>query len=267
MTRRLAHVSDLHFGREDGAAAAGLAQDLLDVGAELVVVSGDLTQRARRAQFQAARAWLDGLRLPWVAVPGNHDVPLWDVGRRLVDPYGRFRRHVGPLEPTFQDDEVAVLGLNTVLPRVWKGGLARRRALRAMATWSQAAGDRWRVVVAHHPFTPHGATRGDLVRGWAQAVAAMEAARVDLVLTGHLHRFGHAESRDYAVGGPHRLVVVRAATAISHRRRGEPNSYALVRMDATGLEVEARTWDGARFMPTSVHAYGRAAQQSPLPVP
>lgn len=258
MTRCIAHLSDLHFGREDPVVAAGLAEDLRRSGTDLVLVSGDLTQRARRAQFQAARAWLDGLGMPWVAVPGNHDVPLYDVARRLVDPYGRYRRLVhAELEPEFTDQEVTVLGLNTVQPFTWKGGLVRSHALGRLAAWSDQAGHRLRVVVAHHPFTRHEASRSDLVRGWREAVAAMEAARVDLVLTGHHHQFGHGESRDHAVDGPHRLVVVRASTSISHRRRGEPNSYALVHVDGSSLAVEGRVWDGARFGSAGKHGYPR----------
>lgn len=264
MTRRIAHVSDLHFGREDPVVAEGLAADLRREGADLVVVSGDLTQRARRSQFAAARAWLDRLGVPWVAVPGNHDIPLYDVGRRVLDPFGRYKALVHhDLEPVHHDDEVAVLGLNTVLPWVWKGGLVRRRAHRRLRAWSEAAGDRARVVFAHHPFTRHERSRADLVRGWREAVAAMEAAGVDLVLTGHHHRFGHSESRDVPVGGPHRLVVVRASTSISHRRRGEPNSYGLVRIDDRTLRVASRVWDAeaGRFGAGVAHEYRRIPWQ------
>ena len=256
--RRVAHLSDLHFGREDPEVAAGLAHDLARKQVDLVVVSGDLTQRARRAQFAAARAWLDGLEIPWVSVPGNHDIPLYDVARRVVDPFGRYRRIVcRDLEPEHLDDEMAVLGLNTVLPWVWKGGLVRRAFYDRLRSWSAKAGDRVRIVFAHHPFTRHAGSRSDLVRGWRQSIQAMEEAGVDLVLTGHHHQFGHSESRDVPIGGPHRLVVVRASTSISHRRRGEPNSYSLLEMDAATLRIEGRTWGDGRFVAGTTHAYRR----------
>lgn len=256
--RRIAHLSDLHFGREDPAVAEALAADLARQRVDLVLVSGDLTQRARRRQFKAARAWLDSLPAEWIAVPGNHDIPLFDLPRRLLDPYGRYRRHIEPvLDPSYQDDKIAVLGLNTVLPRVWKGGLVRRHALRRLRAWSQKAGPRARIVIAHHPFTHHGPGSKGLVRGWREAVAAMEAARVDLLLTGHLHRFRHSESRDFAVDGPHRLVVVGASTSISHRRRGEPNQYSIVAIDAAELRVEARLHEGRGFVAGPKHSYRR----------
>ena len=257
--RRIAHLSDLHFGREDPAIAAGLADDLAKQAVDLILVSGDLTQRARPAQFRSARRYLDSLGIPWLAVPGNHDIPLFDLGRRLVAPFGRYQSLIcGDLEPAFMDDELAVLGLNTALPWVWKGGLVRRSAFPRLRAWSGEAGGRARIVFAHHPFTRHAASRSDLVRGWRQAIRAMEMAGVDLVLTGHQHRFGHSESRIIPVGGPHRLVVVRASTSISHRRhRGEPNSYSLLDLDDRSLRVASRNWSGTRFDAGTTHSYRR----------
>lgn len=263
--RTVAHISDLHFGREDPAVAAGLAADLARQRTDLVLVSGDLTQRARRAQFIAARRFLDGLGIPWLAVPGNHDVPLYDVLRRAVDPYGRYRRHIATdLFPEHFDDEVAVLGLNTVLPRVWKGGLVRTAAFARLRAWSQKAGGRARIVFAHHPFTRAPTSRADLVRGWREAVLAMEEVGVDLVLTGHQHRFGHSASREYVVDGPHRIVVVRAGTAISHRRRSEPNGYNVVHVDGERLRVDGRVWRDGRFTTGTAHAYPRIPWRAAL---
>jgi 3',5'-cyclic AMP phosphodiesterase CpdA len=204
------------------------------------------------------------LPAPWVAVPGNHDIPLFDVARRAFDPFGRYRRLVDPcLEPSFQDDEVAVLGLNTVRPRVWKGGLVRASTRQRLERLAEEAAGRARILFAHHPFTRAPESRQDLVRGWREAVAAMEAAGVDVVLTGHHHQWGHSESRAFAVGGPHRLVVVRASTSVSQRRRGEPNSYALVEVDEERICVRSRVWDGQRFVAGAVHRYPRVSRRGP----
>ena len=89
----LAHLSDLHFGTEDWAMAARLLDDIAKLRPRLTVVSGDLTQRARRRQFAAARAYLDRLG-PLLVVPGNHDIPLYDVTRRVLSPMGRYRSMV-----------------------------------------------------------------------------------------------------------------------------------------------------------------------------
>ncbi|MEA3190964.1 MAG: hypothetical protein QOD77_1546 [Thermoplasmata archaeon] len=255
--RRIAHVSDLHFGREDPEVVAGLAHDLERMRADLVAVSGDLTQRAKPDQFAAAARFLRALPMPTLVVPGNHDIPLLDLPRRLLRPFERYQRlFAADMEPTYADGEVAVLGLNTVEPTMWKGGAVRARHLVLVGAWAAAAGDRLRVVVAHHPFA--GAAGGhSLVRGRERGITAMEAAGVDVVLAGHHHVPGHSETRAFAVGGPHRLVVVQAGTAVSRRMRGAPNSYNLVHADQQRIAVEQRHWEGGRFVAGTVQAYPR----------
>ena len=112
--RTIVHLSDLHFGRIDPAILDPLAALIVSMRPDVVVVSGDLTQRARKAQFQGARAYLDRLPKPQVVVPGNHDVPLYRVWERFLSPLGKYRRHFDDdLEPDFIDDEIAVIGINT----------------------------------------------------------------------------------------------------------------------------------------------------------
>ena len=118
--RRLAHLSDLHFGRVDPAAVEGLVRSLEAARPDLVVVSGDLTQSARTREFRAARAFLDRLPAPTFAVPGNHDLPQWDPVERLVRPYDRYRRFIAQeLEPVWSDAELAIVGMKSPrrLPR------------------------------------------------------------------------------------------------------------------------------------------------------
>src|SRR3954447_23999007 len=100
--RRLAHLSDLHFGRVDPAAVEGLVRSLEAARPDLVVVSGDFTQSARTQEFRAARAFLDRLAAPGLGVPGNHDLPQWNPVERLVRPYDRYRLHIAEeLEPVW----------------------------------------------------------------------------------------------------------------------------------------------------------------------
>ena len=108
--RTIAHVSDLHFGREDPALVAALQEDLKGAAPDLVAVSGDLTQRARRREFEAARDFLQALGMPMLAVPGNHDIPLFDVARRLLRPLDRYRQYIHADDnPFYVDAELAVL--------------------------------------------------------------------------------------------------------------------------------------------------------------
>ncbi|MEA3144480.1 MAG: hypothetical protein QOG31_1804 [Thermoplasmata archaeon] len=255
---RVAHLSDLHFGRHDPAAVTALLEDLDRKRPDLVAVSGDLTQRARRAQFAAARAFLDALPSPWLAVPGNHDIPLHNVGRRLWSPLGRYKAAIThELAPRHDDGHLAALGLNTAWHLAWKGGRVTPLQLALVRSWAKETPGRFRVVVAHHPFSRPDAGGHSLVRGWERALVAMEEAGIDAVLTGHHHLAGHSESRAVAAGGPRRVVLVRAGTATSIRVRGEPNSYNLVHAEPGVLRVERRDLDGGRFRTVAEQDYHR----------
>src|SRR5207248_6077307 len=115
--KTVVHLSDLHFGREDPPVVAALVDAISALEPSVIVVSGDLTQRARRHQFLRARRFLDALPFARVVVPGNHDVPLFNLFARVVDPLGGYRRYVTTdLTPTFVDPPVVVVGLNTTRP-------------------------------------------------------------------------------------------------------------------------------------------------------
>src|SRR5215218_2034211 len=112
--RTIVHLSDLHFGRLDARVVEPLLAAIRDLSPELIAISGDLTQRARRTQFAAARAFIRSLEHPYLVVPGNHDVPLYDVARRFLRPLARYKRFVAvDLEPAHVDGEIAVVGLNS----------------------------------------------------------------------------------------------------------------------------------------------------------
>src|SRR5213593_2266921 len=121
--RTLVHLSDLHFGRVDEQIIEPLISAVTQINPDLVAVSGDLTQRARSQQFREARAFLDALPQPQIVVPGNHDVPLHNVFSRFLQPLAKYRRYISEdLQPFFQDEEIAVLGVNTARSLTLKGG-------------------------------------------------------------------------------------------------------------------------------------------------
>jgi 3',5'-cyclic AMP phosphodiesterase CpdA len=245
----LAHISDLHFGTEDAAMADRLVEELHALEPRLMIVSGDLTQRARRAQFRAARAYLDRLPTPLLVVPGNHDIPLYDIGRRMLSPMGRYRSMISDdLDPSHLEDDLAVLGLNTTRPQRWKeGSISARQVALIGEVFGRAATDAHRVVVTHHPFIPPPEfPRMIVVHGQSAALPAIRAARVEVLLAGHLH-LGYAGMME---GGPG-LLSVQAGTAISRRRRGQPNAYNVIRL-GDGVVVEPRVWDGQGFAPAVV---------------
>ncbi len=233
--RTLVHVSDLHFGRADRAVADALSQFLGRLNPHAVAVSGDFTQRARRAQFREARTFLESLPRPHIVVPGNHDIPLYNLFARFLNPLGGYRRHItDDLEPLHADTEFAVIGMNTTQPKSHKGGAVSDVDLqRVCGVLGGLSEDVVKVVVGHHPFDDRA------------AVEHMVKAGADVFLTGHLHvtYAGHTAER-YDVGG-RSAIVVEAGTATSTRMRGEANAFNLLHIDREQVVVECYGWQPA----------------------
>jgi 3',5'-cyclic AMP phosphodiesterase CpdA len=189
----------------------------------VVVVSGDLTQRAKSEQFEEARAWLDTLPGPQIIVPGNHDISLYNVFRRFVLPLDRYKRYITEdLDPVYIDDEIAVLGVNTARSLTWKDGrVNKEQVAKIRATLAGLPKDVVRVVVTHHPFDlPEGAEEDDLVDRAHMAMDVFAECGVDLLMAGHLHQShaGNTQAR-YKIS-EYAALVVQAGTATSTRGRG-----------------------------------------------
>jgi 3',5'-cyclic AMP phosphodiesterase CpdA len=253
--RTIAHISDIHFGKVDEAVTEALAVELHERPPSLVVISGDLTQRARAGQFRAARAFLDRLPRPQLVVPGNHDIPLFDVVRRAFWPLGNYTRHItSDLRPFYSDEEMAVIGINTARSfspdwrAFWKGGRISDEQLLDVKLRMSEPDTRFHVVVTHHPFLPApGQPRSDLVRRAKQALAVFEECGVDMLLAGHLHLNYTGEIREHHTAVKRSILSIHAGTATSHRHRGEPNSYNRITIEREAVEVEVRVWTGRHF--------------------
>jgi 3',5'-cyclic AMP phosphodiesterase CpdA len=261
--RTIAHLSDLHFGAAVPEIVAALAGRLADLCPDVIAVSGDLTQRARRQQFRRAGAFLAGLPGSHVVVPGNHDVPLYNVLLRFADPLGGFRRHITAVRyPCFRDAEIAVVGANTTRSFTIKDGGLRRGDVHQLSALLGDGGDAVRVVVCHHPFDRPTSRSGR----WTvpapdfNGVDALVSRGVDIFLTGHLHLtyVGHTAVR-YRIGG-RSAIVVEAGTATSHRGRGEANSFNLLRIEGGRVTVERHHWDdtASRFAVAAAEEFVRS---------
>jgi 3',5'-cyclic AMP phosphodiesterase CpdA len=260
--RTLAHLSDLHFGTERPEVADALAADVQAHAPALTIVSGDLTQRARTSQVVAAREYLARLPRPQLVVPGNHDVPLFDVFRRFLSPLTRYCRFIAAdLDPTFEDDEIVVAGLNTARSFTWKNGRISVEQIDELRTWLEGGGLRVKIVVTHHPFLPPPGDVGiDLVGRAAQAIEVLDACNVDLLLAGHLHRGYAGDIRTHYPAARRAIIAIQAATAISHRmREGEANAYNLLTVERKKIGIEVRAWDGRAFSRLHYSCYERGA--------
>jgi len=245
--RRIAHLSDLHFGAVDAAVVDAARETVIAARPNLVVISGDLTQRARSAQFREARAFLDRLPQPQIVVPGNHDVPLWNVFARGWTPLMKYRRIVtDDLVPFHADQEVAVLGLNTARSFTIKDGRLNRQQIAAAETrFAGTVPQAVKIVVTHHPFDqPEAGHSGDIVGRARLAMQAFTALGVDMILSGHLHltRTGPSTTR-YPGSG---TLLVQAGTATSFRRRGEVNSFNLIDVEPGAAMIRRLDWNPDR---------------------
>ncbi|MCA1246412.1 metallophosphoesterase [Massilia sp. MS-15] len=244
--RTLVHLSDLHFGRVDHRLLAPLRELVERIAPDVLVVSGDLTQRARPEQFEEARAFLDTLPGPQIIVPGNHDISLYNVFRRFVKPLERYRRYItDELEPVYIDEEIAVVGVNTARSLTIKDGRVSREQLAAVrARLTGLPASVTRIVVAHHPFDlPDHFEERDLVNRAGRAMRAFSECGIDILMGGHMHA-SHAGSTAarYEIS-EYAALVIQAGTATSTRGRGEVNSFNVLRVTPDRVEVDRYGWD------------------------
>ncbi|WP_081629370.1 metallophosphoesterase [Methylopila sp. M107] len=269
---RIVHLSDLHFDRVDPVIVEALKAEINDDPPDLVAVSGDLTQRAHRVEYKRAAEFLQSLKAPVLAVPGNHDISYIHLLQRFADPFRRWRRYVSrELEPTWRDDTVAVLGLNTArraaLSLDWSNGrFGLRQLVRFRKRCEVLPGHLVRIVVAHHALHPPDAEPDLDVVGRADvALDVFRELGVVAVLAGHHHRgyvTGHAPLAERTRG----LLVVQASTATSTRLRGEPNAYHRIDVDRNGhVAITVRAWDGHGWREVAAREQGEALRQALKP--
>ena len=247
---RLIHLSDLHFGAHDPRLVEAVAARVDEEKPDLVVISGDFTQRARTAQFEEACRFLDGLRDAGhevLAVPGNHDVPLYDVLRRFLSPLTRYRRFIDDsLCPFFELPGAAVLGINTARSLTFSDGRISHEQMDFIRdTFARTDPEALRVLVTHHPLfaLPVGET-GEVKPAVGRSELALDAiadAGVDLLLAGHHHTTSTHSARDLATrAGP--ALVVQAGTATSTRLRDEEQSFNRIDIDGRAVILTVQSW-------------------------
>lgn len=226
--RVVLHISDLHFGTERPAVVKALERLAHAQAPDVVVLSGDITQRAREVEFAAASAFMDRLAIPFrLVIAGNHDIPLFDVATRLFRPYSRYGRAFGPdLEPTYETPELLIIGVRTTRRyRHIEGEVSSSQIERVAQRLRQAGQNQLRVVVTHQPvFVTHAADHEHLLRGHERAINEWADAGVDLILGGHIHRPFFCGLHDHVANMRRHVWAVQAGTAVSSRIRHDSNN-------------------------------------------
>ncbi|MCO5785623.1 DNA repair exonuclease [Pseudomonas sp. G11-1] len=245
---RILHLSDLHFGTEDPAVVQALLQLAEEHRPSLCLLSGDITQRARRSQFAAAGAFVHQLPAPVLAIPGNHDLPLFNLPLRLLNPYGNYRRVFGEsLAPELVRDDVLVIGVNSTRAARHKNGEVSAEQIQQVARrLQQAKPDQLRVVMLHHPVCAiQSSDLANLLIGREQAVPAWVDAGMDLLLAGHIHL---PYRLPLAGSGQRQAWSLQAGTGVSQRVRGSiPNSVNFIDYGSTNGQrwCQVTRWDYA----------------------
>jgi 3',5'-cyclic AMP phosphodiesterase CpdA len=260
--RTLVHLSDLHFDLINPQIVSAVRAKIEETRPDILVVSGDFTQRARRREFKNARAFLDTLPGRKIVVPGNHDVPLWNVLARFLFPLANYRRFISEeLLPFYADEEIIIVGINTARSLTFKGGRINRRQVNGVEKLLCAVKDNViKIVVTHHPFdlAPNYPGR-ELVGRAAMAMEQLAACGADLLLAGHLHdAYTGGTAKRYRIRG-YSALVVQAGTAISTRLRGSTNSFNILRIDPPKVAVEVLAWNSAinQFIVDEAKLYAR----------
>lgn len=247
--RTLIHLSDLHFGKVDPAIIPGLLDFIRVTKPDLVAISGDLTQRARTAEFLEARKFLDAIPFPEIVVPGNHDMPLHNVFARLFHKLDRFRRYISEdLEPFYVDDEIAVAGVNTARALTGKNGRINRQQLAKLrARFATLPPAHIKIVVTHHPFDLPSGVEGDRVVFRARpAMKILAQIPIDMLLAGHFHVAGTSRTITRYKIDNYSALVVASGTTTSTRGRGQPNSLNVIQIERPRVKVSQYRWRAER---------------------
>jgi len=267
--RTIFHISDVHFGPPHlPRVAAGVLDFVERHRPHMVVVSGDLTQRARPEQFRQARAFVDRIHqigVPSLVVPGNHDVPMYRVWERVFAPYGAYRKHFSPeLEPVWRDEELLVVGINTAFGWTIKNGRIKlSRLLEVAEILERTAEPVLKVVVAHHHLIPPpNFGSQEVLTNAYEAIDLFSSSGVDLILSGHLHQAYIGNSEEFYPKGRPPVVILHSGTTTSNRGRAgerERNTCNWIQVDRESMIVSHYRWhhDLGRFAEHSRHWYPR----------
>lgn len=245
--RTIAHLSDLHFGCVNSALIEPLLAVLTTLAPDVVAISGDLTQRARAQQFRDAQTFLKRIPFPKIIVPGNHDVPLYNLFTRFLAPLYNYRRYISrDLQPVYADDEIVVIGINTARSLTFKDGRINAHQMDAIHARLAPFPGKTAIIVTHHPFDlPEGSDEKRVGRA-AMAMSMFAQWGVDALLSGHYH-MSHAGETGGNDGEPaYSALLIHAGTTLSTRARGESNAFNVLRIESRKIIVEQYTWQPER---------------------
>jgi 3',5'-cyclic AMP phosphodiesterase CpdA len=258
---KIAHISDLHFGCASDSVREALLASLHELAPDLVIASGDITQSATVAEFREAEAFFKALPMPWLSIPGNHDLPGMDLAR-FIDPFARYKRHIAAeLNPEFRSPLVHIKGLNSARMILahwnWANGSISARQCKDLAQTFAASTAPWRICVLHHPLMNSKDFPLDVtVFNRTDLLATLAEQSIDIVLAGHQHH-AYIETRQES---EHKTLFVNASTAMSTRIRRQPNGFNLLTFSDTSVRIDMLRYGGRVFETFSALTHTKAVK-------
>ncbi len=265
MTARVLHLSDLHMGHgEAWEPLAALGELIEDLKPELLVATGDMAHRGRRVELETAATLLRSLGLPFLTVPGNHDIP-YTIPARFTRTFAEWERVFGTTEPLYTSEGLVVVGLNSV--RAWRqqgGALGDDRLERGMARLQAGAPEALRMVALHHHLAapPWRAARKRPLSRRDDVLRVLVAAGAELVVGGHVHQGGIAERREFKAleDGPRRALVIATAPGLGRprpQRQEEARGLNVYEADPESLTVRTYAWNGEALLEVGRRTFAR----------
>ena len=248
--KKIIHLSDLHFGAINKKIVNALPGQLEAIDPDLIVISGDLTQRAKKQEFQHASAFINTLPAAKIIVPGNHDIPLYNIYKRFRQPLKYYHRYIeSTLLPFEQQDFLAVLGINTSRSLTWKNGRISFLQMQQIAERFQSIPHSFlKILVTHHPFIPPAEKPGMATVGRGHTfLSRIKDSHIDILLAGHNHMNYTGHTVTHYTGLERSLLVIQAGTATSTRTRTHVNSFNLLRCHPDQVYLSVYHWDGTGF--------------------
>lgn len=245
---RLVHISDLHFGAQHQAALDALKIYLDQTQPDVVVISGDLTQSGRRSEFRSCRDWLAQLTVPYIATPGNHDTPLWNLAARLFRPFGLFSKYIGPARTSYwANQDVQIYTYNTARGMQWRmnwsKGAVHLGHLKRVLAHATVPTPKARILVCHHPVAEmKDAPMSAVVHRGAAAAQMIAAAGIDLLLCGHVH-VPYVYPLPYGDG----LSYLSVASTLSVRNRGALPGFNTIDIQPDAVRIVTMGFEGTAF--------------------
>lgn len=250
MAKTIIHISDLHFGTENLTFVQTLLKEINQYKPDLVIVSGDFTQRARKKQFKAASEFLNKIPYAKIVIPGNHDVAFFNLFYRIFNPLRRFKKHIHPdLYPCFKNSEIAVLGVDSTASHKWKSGHLSKTQIEIIKNKLSSIDNKlFKILAMHHNILPSpGSKIKKSIENYSHFIRAVDQCGLDLILSGHLHKSYCGNTQEHYQTHD-AILVIQAGTAVSRRRRGEANSYNLITINGNKIGIQVRGIEKNRFL-------------------